>query len=135
MITINLPDITPISINDAYTPLGRRLVKTTACRKYENALRLVIAQQVQGTWSINQDKAHRLSFLLFMPDLYTKGWPKNAKHRFTRRDVSNTIKITEDIIADIFGIDDCCFLEIRLVKKLGPLGTVITIEELPDDEE
>ena len=135
MIRLEFLGIRPISINEAYTPVRGQMLKTSACRKYENMLRLLVVPQLQGDWSINADRAHRFTLEVFMPDLYNKGWPKTAKSRFKRRDASNMVKVTEDIIASVFGVDDCCFLDERAVKRLGPLRTVITIEELDDDEE
>ena len=85
---------------------------------------------------LKKDAPYKLHLDFFMPALYNKGWPDKAKTRFKRRDVTNLVKVFEDVICEVYGIDDCQFTQVVLRKKHGPdygrVGLVYRIEEIEE---
>jgi len=85
---------------------------------------------------LQKDTGYRLSLYFYMPSLFNKGYPKKAKTKYKRRDVTNLVKVFEDLLCDVYGIDDSAFLEVALRKMHGPkydkVGVSYRIEELED---
>ena len=52
-------------------------------------------------------------------DLENKTWPTSAKTRYKRIDASNRLKLLEDVIAEVSGIDDSQNLTVVLEKIQG----------------
>jgi len=82
-------------------------------------------------------KPHRLTLGFFLPTLYNAGYPKTTTTRFKRRDTSNLVKVVEDLVARVLGIDDSCFVEGGQAKHHGPdhhgfVGVSIMLEEIPE---
>ena len=129
----------PPSVNNMYIYTARGPRPSSKMKQFKAKASMEIAQQLSFDGSpLNGDKPHRLSIYYYLPALFNKGWPTKAKTRFKRRDVSNLVKVLEDVLADCLGIDDSCFTE-EFIKKLdGPahdfVGIKIKIEELSDEE-
>jgi Holliday junction resolvase RusA-like endonuclease len=69
---------------------------------------------------LDQNTPYALRLEFYLPSLFNKGWPKKAKTKYKRKDVSNLIKIVEDLLSWCLGIDDSCFLEVSVQKLDGP---------------
>ncbi len=69
---------------------------------------------------LEKNVAYVLHIDFFMPSLVNKGYPKKAKTKYKRRDVTNLVKVFEDLICQVYGIDDCQFVDVRLRKLHGP---------------
>lgn len=46
-----------------------------------------------------------------------KGWPKSSKTRYKRKDVSNYVKLLEDVISEVSGIDDSQTVRLIVEKQ------------------
>ena len=107
-------------------------------KQFKAKASMEIAQQIPFDGEpLDGNKPHRLSVYYFLPALFNKGWPSKAKTRFKRRDVSNLVKVLEDVLSECLGIDDSCFTEEYIQKLDGPahdfVGIRIKIEELIDE--
>jgi len=71
----------------------------------------------------------RLSF----PNLLNKGWPDKAETRYKRLDADNRLKLLLDVLKDAAGIDDSNFLDIRVIKALGPDKTELWIMNMEEE--
>jgi Holliday junction resolvase RusA-like endonuclease len=69
-----------------------------------------------------QNTPYELRLEFHLPALVNKGWPKKAKTKYKRKDVSNLIKIIEDLLSWCLGVDDSCFLEVSVRKLDGSLS-------------
>jgi len=127
----------PPSVNKMYVYTARGPRPSNAMRKFRAKAAMELLSQISfGMAPLDPDKPHKLSIEFFLPVLENKGWPKKAKTRFRRRDVSNLIKVVEDLISHALGIDDSCFIEVFATKKDGQKhgfeGMRFQIEELDD---
>ena len=57
------------------------------------------------------------AYLFRVKDLETKGYPKKAKNRYKKLDASNRIKLLEDVLADVMGIDDSANMVVLAAKE------------------
>lgn len=129
--------VLPPSINEAYTKTKFGMVKSAAMKKFLTQARAELLQQVTADIPFfDKARPHRLTLEVFLPALYNKGWPKQTDNRFKRKDASNLVKVVEDLIAEVIGIDDSCFLTSNISKFDGPTwgfeGVKFLVEEIPD---
>lgn len=103
----------PPSINGLYYPAQGRLVLSSEGRKFKQ-------QVVKNLGGLNRVAAMSLQldphahyelhiwFLFQKGRLYNKnfGLHKSTKYRFTKVDTSNLVKVTEDVISELLGVDD-----------------------------
>jgi len=61
------------------------------------------------------------------PELTCKGLPDKAKNRYKRVDLSNRVKLLEDSLVTVLGIDDSCFFTLLLRKTEGEEATHIWV--------
>ena len=125
---------TPPSSNKMYRrgPHNRMLL-SSAATAYLNAARLEVMQQLDGQTGFNKDRPHALILCSGVPDLLTKGWPTKAANRFRRaNDSSNLVKLLEDLVMDVFGIDDSSSLITMQRRFAGPRSTTVVLMELSD---
>lgn len=114
-------DRLPPSTNKLKTPArgkgGKmRLILTRAAREY----RTYCYEQLKEVDPPEIDPYDTLSitFTFYLPKLENKGWKEGkTKYRYKRRDVSNFIKLIEDVICLYLGIDDSQFLRISAEKR------------------
>ena len=128
----------PPSVNNMYIYTARGPRPSAKMKQFKAKASMEIAKQIPFSGNpLNGDKAHRLTILYYLPALYNKGWPSKAKTRFKRRDVSNLVKVLEDVLAGCLGIDDSCFTEVSIKKLDGPThgfeGIKLKLEEIEDD--
>jgi Holliday junction resolvase RusA-like endonuclease len=115
------------------------VVKSAALESFLAQSRVELLQQVSFDMpTFDRNKPHRLTMEMFLPTLYNAGWPGKAKNRFKRKDVTNLIKHTEDLLAEVVGLDDSCFIGATVSKFHGPaygfVGVRILLEELVEEE-
>jgi len=127
--------ILPPSVNDMYVYTTRGPRPSSKMKQFKARASVQIAKQVGFSKKpLNPDHPYRLNIHYFLPSLYNKGWPKKAKTRYKRRDVSNLVKVLEDVIAECLAIDDSCFIEEFVKKHHGPdndfVGIRFSIQEL-----
>lgn len=73
-------------------------------------------------WIVRTDRLYRLTIECWSPRWFTK------KGTIFKSDVSNRIKIAEDAICEAIGIDDSLIFELMVVKRVGDIKTVYTLE-------
>jgi Holliday junction resolvase RusA-like endonuclease len=61
---------------------------------------------------------YELVLVFYLPKLENATWPKSA-NRFGKRDVTNLIKLLEDIISTACGVDDSCTFDLHVFKRLS----------------
>lgn len=111
----------PPSVNEMYVYTTRGPRPSAKMKKFKAAANSEILKQINfSDEPLKKDVAYRLQLDFFMPSLYNKGYPSKAKTRFKRRDVTNLVKVFEDLICKVYGIDDCQFTEVVLKKLHGP---------------
>lgn len=114
MIRMDLP-LLPPSLNNMYLHIrkDRKIIRVLAPEgkrfKKEATAHLVKHYAFELT-QFKRNEPHVLFIRLSTPDLYTKGWPKTAENRYKRFDVSNRIKIIEDVLAELMDVDDSNFV-------------------------
>ena len=127
----------PPSVNDMYVYTTRGPRPSAKMKKFKSEARVEILKHIDFNQEpLKKDTAYELHLDFYMPALYNKGWPKKAKTRFKRRDVTNLVKVFEDLLCHVYGIDDCQFLRVTLVKRDGVkykrTGVNYRITELED---
>ena len=128
----------PPSVNKMYVYTTRGPRPSAAMRKFRSKAAMELLSQVPFDMDpLNPNKPHKLTIEFYLPVLVNKGWPKKAKTRFRRRDVSNLVKVVEDLVSQALGIDDSCFIRIEISKADGGKhnyeGIKFWIEELSDE--
>lgn len=109
----------PPSANKMYIYTKHGPVASKAAKAFKNAARVELARQLFSKgFTVESNMPYRLELDFYLPKLQNKGWPK-SKTRYVRKDVSNLIKVTEDLVADCLGIDDSCFIEVLAGKFDG----------------
>tara|TARA_Y100000816_G_C26007558_1_gene526634 strand:- start:580 stop:1059 length:480 start_codon:yes stop_codon:yes gene_type:complete len=116
----NLP--MPPSVNKAYMSIGRgrralSIEGKTYKRSVIDSLIPHVASDKILTSFVKPDLPLSLHIHLFFKDIENKGWPKKAKTRYKRLDVSNRIKLLEDALFECLGVDDCNVFEVTVVKE------------------
>lgn len=125
MIHMQLPYLAP-SINHVYmhvragkfvkralTPAGKAFKEETTAllaKKYP----LVLAK-------MNKNKPYALFFRFTVTDLVNKGWANGKTARYKQHDVSNRIKVLEDVVVDVCGVDDSHFTMVACQKVQGEI--------------
>ena len=111
----------PPSVNEMYVYTTRGPRPSAKMKKFRAAAGGEILKQIDFSEEpLEKDVAYRLHLEFYMPSLFNKGYPKKAKTKYKRRDVTNLVKVFEDLICQVYGIDDCQFTEVRLRKMHGP---------------
>lgn len=104
--------VLPPSTNRAYRSTPRGVLKSAEARRFEAEAKAQLLRSFSfDAEPINENEPHCLELHFFFKDLENKSWPKTAKRRYKRRDTSNYVKLTEDVVAEALGIDDSCFLK------------------------
>jgi hypothetical protein len=118
MIELRLPYLPP-SVNELYRPMikGTGLKKiailalsaTGTKFKKEAVSYLVKNCQQQMRW-FKPGGTYVLFAQFEIPNLENKGWPTKTASRYKRTDVSNRVKVLEDVIAEASAIDDSNYM-------------------------
>ena len=128
----------PPSVNKMYIYTTRGPRPSSEMKKFKAKASMEIARQVNfEAQPLDPNKAYRLTIEYFLPSLFNKGWPKKAKTKYKRRDVSNLVKVLEDVLSECLGIDDSCFTEQSIKKYHGPnhnfVGLRLCVEEASEE--
>lgn len=111
---MDLPMLPP-SLNNMYLHIrkDRKIIRVLAPegRKFKNEATAYLAKHYAFELTqFKRNEPHALFIRLSTPDLYTKGWPEKAQNRYKKFDVSNRIKILEDVLSEIMDVDDSNFV-------------------------
>jgi Holliday junction resolvase RusA-like endonuclease len=64
---------------------------------------------------LDRNVQYMLDLTLYMQVL-NKTYPAEAKSKFKKKDISNKVKVLEDVVCACLGIDDSQFVEVRARK-------------------
>lgn len=123
----------PISTNDAYVPVGGRLLKSTAAKAFANAAKLELITQIDTIPMVYGNRPYKLTVVVGMENLFCVTYVEKGKgNRFRKMDSSNRTKIVEDVLAGLLGVDDACFVAQETIKVPNMTGTKLILQELRD---
>jgi Holliday junction resolvase RusA-like endonuclease len=113
----------PPSVNAAYFTKGHLRILTPKGKAYKMDVKNTIATQYAAFLpSFTTEEMLTAVYILEYADkdeLLCKGYPKTAKTKYKRVDVSNRIKLLEDAIVEATGIDDSQNFTVVAHKTLG----------------
>lgn len=146
MVKFVIPGLPP-SVNDAWfmLPGGGRTLKTSG-KKYVAETKTMLGRVYpKELMTFHKNEPYLVFWRVHLKTVENETWgapKKGAKTRYKKIDVTNRIKILEDVIADVTGIDDSCTLTFGIQKvKADEKGERIEIfiwntyrEESPFDE-
>lgn len=111
----------PPSVNAMYVYTTRGPRPSGAMKKFKAAAGAEILKQLDfNAEPLIPNTPYELRLEFYMPSMYNKGYPGKAKTKFKRKDVTNLVKIFEDLLCEVYGIDDSVFVDVRLIKRHGP---------------
>lgn len=131
MITFSVP-LFPPTVNHAYFT---RLVKKGGTsvpirtlskegRAFKREFKTHLAKHHPETLNFFlKDKEYEILAVLYFAKVYNAGWPKAAKSRHNKIDVTNRIKVLEDALVDTFSYDDSQHMSFTAVKREAPKGS------------
>jgi hypothetical protein len=125
MIHLKLPWLPP-SVNELYKPVikGTGLKKvaiqvlTAEGRRFKEEAIAHLTKHFQEQLRWFKPNGTYVMFAVFgVQNLENKGWPKTAKARYKRADVTNRMKALEDVIAEASAVDDSVYLMSNCLKR------------------
>lgn len=115
MIELELP--MPPSVNKLYANVRGRRIMTSKGKTVKHEIRQATTKQLASKPSLfTQETPLRLTVDLYFSAVENKGWPKKAKSRYKRIDVSNRAKLLEDALFSVLGVDDSLVFELIMRK-------------------
>lgn len=137
----DLPSLTatltefPPSANRMYIRTRRGTILSKEARKFKADALVQLLKEWMFSPKLEKHLPYKLTLRFYFPKVENSGWPKKAKNRFVKRDVSNLIKVLEDVVAQATGVDDSNTTEVVVYKKLDVDNPRIEIEfcGLPED--
>lgn len=134
----------PPSNNELYEPRtfkqGKRLVTkevlSQKARKYIADASTELAKQWAFENKLDPHKPHEVVLTFYMEKVENSTWPAKAKSRFVKRDVTNLIKVLEDVAVRASGVDDSAFFDLHIFKRLakGEPYVEVLLREIGDHE-
>lgn len=99
-------------------------------------LRAMKALQCDGATALSnlsEDKMYELTIAVFFERVQNASWPK-AKYKYKRVDITNMVKLVEDVLADAIGVDDRHNFRIIVEKHEDPnnTGIFLSLREIHD---
>lgn len=136
----------PPSVNKAYETIvvpakgkGRarhQIVRrlSDSARAFKVAHKTEILREVALLPELNRNADFTLDIVLYGFDRYSSTWPKQARYRHKRHDVSNHIKIVEDLLCECTALDDSQFVRVSVTAspEEGRERTVIILTQIDD---
>jgi len=122
-------DRLPPSANQMYTVVGGRKILSPEARSYKSRLKIGLAQEMLDYAPLGKEDAFRLQIDICMPNVLNKGYPKAAKTKFRKIDVSNRVKLVEDTICEALDIDDSQIVSLEVTKWHGESYIYLKLEK------
>lgn len=122
----------PPSLNHAYVNIARGRKKSAAANTFEAAARALIGDALAlRPLPCLKDTPLALTIEIELAELENRGWSiGKSKTRYKRLDVSNRIKLVEDVLCAMLDIDDSQFMLVTATKRKGDAdGCVISLKE------
>lgn len=120
MLYLKIPSLPP-SVNHAYfnIPSGGRVL-TKEGKKYKAEATAHLTQTYPAELArVKPNQPYSVLYVLGIPALLNKGYPDKAKTRYKRIDASNRVKLLEDVLADVMGLDDSNNMNVLASKVLA----------------
>lgn len=115
----------PPSVNRMFTVRNGRKVLSTEARRYKNKVKLELTKQLLTYKPLGHNTPIDLYIDFVFHDMHNKGFPKTAKTKFKKKDVSNKIKILEDVLCEVLDIDDSQVVRLEVHKWQGKKDKVL----------
>jgi Holliday junction resolvase RusA-like endonuclease len=117
MIEFHLPGIPP-SANNAYfnLPKGGRTL-TTEGKRYKRETAAYLAREYPKELMFFEPNVGYGLAVRFEMNILNKGWPDKAESRYKKADVSNRLKLLEDVLSSVAATDDSQHLTVYLSKR------------------
>lgn len=114
----------PPSANAIYVGGRARRFLSSKGRAFKTEVRAQSVEQLVTqdlSWINLETRIHvSYEFTFLAQELFSKGWPKEAKNPHKKLDVSNRIKAMEDAIFAALGVDDSQVFSFSATKIAGP---------------
>ena len=119
----------PPSSNHLYSGQQRRFI-TKVGRAYKNRARSELAMQWARETQPSMENPHMLILRFYLPTILngTFGRKGGAATRFKRIDLSGLIKIVEDVVVEVTGVDDATNLALVPMKLQDKKNPRVEIE-------
>jgi hypothetical protein len=132
MVKFVIPGMPPSSNNAWFNlPKGGRTLKP-AGKKYKNEIQTLIGQKYsKELMTFKKHEPYLVFFRVHVEALENATWgaAKNgAENRYKKNDATNRIKILEDIIAEVTGVDDASTMTFLIQKVQAVPATNEQIE-------
>lgn len=111
----------PPSANQAYfnLPRGGRSLSDVG-KRYKTEMKVYLTQKYRRELlGFVKNIPYLMHLRFYLETLENKGYPKSAESRYKKTDLSNRVKLLEDVLKDVTGLDDSQNLTIVLEKKKG----------------
>lgn len=112
-------DELPPSVNKLYTVRGHRKILSDVGRRYKNRLKSQLAEQLIDYSPFGREAPLSFRYILFFEAVINKGYPDKTDTKFKRIDLSNRIKVLEDIICELLDVDDSQVVHMEVDKWQG----------------
>jgi hypothetical protein len=120
-----------ISINIGSKP---RRILSNAAKKFKNQIKVAIARvliensgRIKDADFFNNESIYVFKISTYFECIENKGWPKKAKYRFKKIDLTNRNKLLIDSICENLNIDDSQIFKVLLEKKKGVPRVIVHI--------
>ena len=125
----------PPSVNKLYfVKSGRKHMSSEGKEIKARMKGIVLKEAVGALWLKEaQNSALEMELSLYFPAVENKGWPKKAKSRYKRVDITNRVKLLEDALSEALGIDDSVFFKTTITKQKGEERACVTIRPYEQD--
>lgn len=138
----------PPTSNNIYVSHGRRRIKTTEARSWQNkAVKEILRQSDLGIQDeFDPDRMYRLDLHFFFAAVVNKGWDerwmrgskkgqRKAERKWKKIDLGNRLKLLEDTVKIAVGVDDCATFVLHLVKDCDPTNPRVDVQmfSMPED--
>jgi hypothetical protein len=130
----------PPSVNNIYFTRGRKRILTAEARAFKNAFVLSrggLSFQELNNFVAFPDKEYELTLWFYFPReaLYNKSYGKRkGTAKFKKMDASNLVKLVEDAISELLGLEDRNNFTVITHKRVAPepslVGLVATLQPL-----
>lgn len=123
MIHMTLPYLAP-TVNHVYMHIrkGNKTLRvlTAEGRKFKKEAEAHLTKTYPLLLAgMKKDTPYSMFFKFTVTDLVNKGWAKGETARYKRHDVSNRIKVLEDVIVEVTAVDDANYMTVACQKVQG----------------
>jgi Holliday junction resolvase RusA-like endonuclease len=126
-------DEMPPSVNRLYTVARGRKILSQEGRAYIARTKLALAEQLCDYRGFGRDEPLLMTYDFFFESIYNKGFPEKAKTKYKKIDVSNRLKVLEDVVCELLAIDDSQVIQLKVHKWQGkPQRVSVSVSPMAD---